>query len=324
MAVRPRLDDGCSAKGPPSELAGVCRPWSSSSCVLFWASRTTTTLAWSRPRLRVSVVSCGSPPPSPTPGPSLTSAGTSSSSSGKLQPWDFAHFKKEFLAKYSGELLTPQSTPSLEFLSLLKQHGDSSSSLWTPWRLRTCVADAARWEESRKTRNDRHFLRQLLDSEADPPALSVSVNMHGPAEPVLRRALNLFATVLSMLDFVHLATIKKFNERFLDLALTPPIDTNLRPPSKQEILQADRAVWASIFELYSDHPSRRAQRDRFLQRGDGQSPPTPPRSPRVPPPPCGDARGGKGLGRKRHQEDPSATDAAPSKAGQSQGCRGQS
>ena len=52
---------------------------------------------------------------------------------------------------------------------------------------------------------------------------------------------------------MHLATIKKFNERFLDLALNPPIDTNLRPPSLQEILQADRAVWASIFELTSDH-----------------------------------------------------------------------
>ena len=101
--------------------------------------------------------------------------------------------------------------------------------------------------------NDRHFLRQLLDSESEPPAPSVNVNVQGPAEPVVRRALHLFATALAMLDLVHLATIKKFNQRFLDLALHPPIDPTLRPPSLQEILQADRAVWASIFELTTDH-----------------------------------------------------------------------
>ena len=82
--------------------------------------------------------------------------------------------------------------------------------------------------------NDRHFLRQLLDSESEPPAPSVNVNVQGPAEPVVRRALHLFATALAMLDLVHLATIKKFNGRFLDLALHPPIDPTLRPPSLQE------------------------------------------------------------------------------------------
>ena len=58
----------------------------------------------------------------------------------------------------------------------------------TSWDFETvssaCVADAARWEESRKPRNDRHFRPQLLDTEADPPAPSVNVNMQGPADPV--------------------------------------------------------------------------------------------------------------------------------------------
>ena len=51
-------------------------------------------------------------------------------------------------------------TPSLEFLSLLKQHHDSGASLWTPWRLRTCLADAAKWEE---------ILRQPLDADSERP-----------------------------------------------------------------------------------------------------------------------------------------------------------
>ena len=77
--------------------------------------------------------------------------------------------------------------------------------------------------------------------------------MQGPPDPVLRRSLSLFATALAMLDFVHLATIKKFNDRFLHLALTPPMDSSLRGPSLQEIVLADRSVWASVSELIRDH-----------------------------------------------------------------------
>ena len=164
-------------------------------------------------------------------GPSLPSPGSSAASS-KLQPADLAHLKREFTAKYRASSSLPSRRHPPWSFSLC------SSSMGRRLRLGgflgACVADAARWEESRKPRNDRHFLRQLLDSESEPPAPSVNVNVQGPAEPVVRRALHLFATALAMLDLVHLATIKKFNERFLDLALRPPIDPTLRPPSLQE------------------------------------------------------------------------------------------
>ena len=188
-------------------------------------------------------VGSGAPSPSPTPSPS----------SAKLAVPDLLHLRKSFLAKYPGELLTPDLTPSVDFLSLLKNHHDSQQSLWIPWRQRTSESDATRWEEARRPRNDRQLLRSLLDSDAEPSSASVNLNMQGPPDPVLRRSLNLFATALAMLDLVHLATVKKFNDRFLHLSLTPPVDTSLRGPSLQEIVLADRTVWVSVSELIRDH-----------------------------------------------------------------------
>ena len=181
-------------------------------------------------------------PPKPALGTAaLPPAPTTSSSSTKLAVPDLLHLRKNFLAKYPGELLTPELAPSVDFLSLLKNHHESQQSLWVPWRLRTSESDATRWEEARRPRNDRQLLRSLLDADAEPASASISLNMQGPPDPVLRRSLSLFATALAMLDYVHLATIKKFNDRFLHLALTPPMDSSLRGPSLQEIVLADRS-----------------------------------------------------------------------------------
>ncbi|OLP89543.1 hypothetical protein AK812_SmicGene28994 [Symbiodinium microadriaticum] len=183
----------------------------------------------------------------------LPPAPAASASSTKIAVPNLLHLRKNFLAKYPGELLTPDSAPSVDFLSLLKNHHDSQQSLWVPWRLRTSESDATRWEEARRPRNDRQLLRSLLDADAEPASASINLNMQGPPDPVLRRSLSLFATALAMLDFVHLATVKKFNDRFLHLSLTPPMDSSLRGPSLQEIVLADRSVWASVSELIRDH-----------------------------------------------------------------------
>ena len=65
---------------------------------------------------------------------------------------------------------------------------------------------------------------------------------NGPSESVLRRCLDLFATALAalaMLDMVHLATIKRFSEKFITLALQIPSDSTLRPSTLHETVQAD-------------------------------------------------------------------------------------
>ena len=67
-----------------------------------------------------------------------------------------------------------------------------------------------------------------------------------------RRCLDLFATALALLDLVHLATIKRFNDKFFTLATTPPSDTTLRAPVLQEVVHADRAVWMTVSALIRD------------------------------------------------------------------------
>ena len=79
-----------------------------------------------------------------------SAAPTASASSTKIAVPDLLHLRKNFLAKYPGELLTPDSAPSVDLLSLLKNHHDSQQSLWVPWRLRTSESDATRWEEARR------------------------------------------------------------------------------------------------------------------------------------------------------------------------------
>ena len=73
--------------------------------------------------------------------------------------------------------------------------------------------------------------------------------MEGPLEAVLRRCLDIFAIALSMLDWAHLSTIKRFNDKFVTMALQVPSAASLRPPTLHEAVQADRAVWVFVSQL---------------------------------------------------------------------------
>ena len=81
------------------------------------------------------------------------------------------------------------------------------------------------------------------------PGPTAFVPQSGPVEPMVRKALSVFA----MLDKVHLLVIKRFNDKFLSFALAVPSDSSLRGPSLQEILSADRAVWQAVHALIRDH-----------------------------------------------------------------------
>ena len=63
------------------------------------------------------------------------------SGSSKLTAAEFLALRKDYLKKYPGELLTPANTPSVEMLSLIKQHHEAGQSVWIPWRQRTSESD---------------------------------------------------------------------------------------------------------------------------------------------------------------------------------------
>ena len=108
--------------------------------------------------------------------------------------------RKDYLSKYPGELLTPNATPSLDFLSLVRQHHTAGQSVWLPWRRRTSEYDRLQWE-TRRPHSDRQMLRSLLNMPEETAGPSFNFNINGPSEAVLRRCLDLFATALAMLDF---------------------------------------------------------------------------------------------------------------------------
>ena len=74
----------------------------------------------------------------------------------------------------------------------------------------------------------------------------------GPVEPTVRRHLGLLITALAFLGDLHLRSGKILLEAFVAAATETPLDTSLRPPSMQEVIAAERTVWANIATLLRD------------------------------------------------------------------------
>ena len=77
-------------------------------------------------------------PPAARPGEPASSqslASGPSASSTKLTPTEVQGLRKTFLSTYPSELLSPDTTPSLDFLSALKSAHSAGQPVWIPWRL---------------------------------------------------------------------------------------------------------------------------------------------------------------------------------------------
>ena len=182
----------------------------------------------------------------PAPSAAASAAPTLALPSGpKLTAEMAKDLRAKSLTHYPGELLSPDTTPSLHFLQHLRSCLDDKGLLWVPWRLRSSEADALRWQESRRPRTDKQLLSLLL-SDDDSSGPSAVVSLSGPAEPTLRRMLCILAVALALLGEAHLLAVRRFNERFLSYALAQHQDPALRGPTLQEILSAHKAPMTNI------------------------------------------------------------------------------
>ena len=172
----------------------------------------------------------------------------------KLSMVDVKALRSEFCQNYPGELLTPQSMPSLSFLSILKEAIDGNCLAWIPWKSRTSESDEQAFLEHRRPRNERQLLRSLLaEGESalhDQP--EAVINHQLSPEVVVTRFQGLLSTALAMLGQAHLLVLKRFHAKFLEIALLKPRDQHLRSPSLTEILDADRVAWTAVVELLAD------------------------------------------------------------------------
>ena len=198
----------------------------------------------------------GTPPPQfPPSRPKLTQA-----EAGELV---------KFEANYPGELICEQTMPSLTFLSAVKE--------LKIWNNRTHTDGSLGNPEypSKSRRNSMNpdrpallrSLKRLEDCETiDQPCNYIPTS--GPGESHVIKFEHLFAIALAMVDAAHLLTLKRFNHKFQQLALAVPRDSALRPPSLQEVLGADRAIWAPMSAVkFENEPEWSPEWDHHLPTG---------------------------------------------------------
>ena len=150
----------------------------------------------------------------------------------KLSAAEVRGVKQSFSQSYPGELLTPASTPSASFLTLVKDATDSNTLGWIPWKSRTSEQDELDYIETRRPRNDRHLLKTIMDEGSavlyDAPEAVFQSN--APVEVVLPKFQGLLSTALAMVNAAHLLVLKRFHNNFFLLATARPRDSNLRAP----------------------------------------------------------------------------------------------
>ena len=136
-------------------------------------------------------------------------------------------------------------------LIAVKDLKESDSYRWTPWKSRVSELVQAQFNESRPPRPDRQLLRSLMKLEdietIDQPSNHIPTS--GPVASYLIKFQHLLAIALAMIESAHLLTLKRFNHKFQQLALAVPRDSAFRPTSLQEVLDGDRAFWATIFAV---------------------------------------------------------------------------
>ncbi|CAE7290157.1 unnamed protein product, partial [Symbiodinium microadriaticum] len=196
-----------------------------------------------------------------------------------LSKEEVAGLMQKFMKAYPSELVRSDVMPSCPFLLLVREHLEAGKFSWIPWRLRSSASE----EEE----------------------CIASVPQSGPVEPIVRRFWDLLMYAIALNDGAHLLHLRKAAEKFISIALATPSDRNMRPPSLQEIVEADRALWLGVATIQADQgwSLTDALAEMIFARPDVYSalaprlkpntPPTPPaasgankrKQPALPPPP---------------------------------------
>ena len=137
-----------------------------------------------------------------------------------------------FKSNYPGNLLNADTTPSIRLLSL------GSIAFHHKERMEAKSARAVRSE------------LQLLSQAFFDDTPEVSVEHHSLSAGWLTRIQTVFRNALALCQAAHLSNLKAFDKKIADLCLTQP-DPNLglRRVNTQELLSADRKLWAAISDL---------------------------------------------------------------------------
>jgi len=170
----------------------------------------------------------------------------------KLSSTKLGELKLKFLKDYPSEILTPSTLPSLRLLSLAAHQESKGAYTWIPWKLRMTEEKASELLISRPAKQPRLEMLGLSSILLDePPAIEIGDGNMGVSG--VQRILAVHDVALAMVGSAHLARLKAYSSKFLQL-LSQRFDpaSGLRPPTILEAQQADCKLWQQIYSLISD------------------------------------------------------------------------
>ena len=167
----------------------------------------------------------------------------------KLTAQVVAEMKRKFRINYPAEVLLPENTPSLRLLSLIHHQKTKADFKWVQWKYRLSQAKADELSAAKPSRMAKaeglHLHALLVDS---PPELSIengSMGMHA-----LRQTFETFSYAMAMVELAHLATMKHYYLRFINLMTTKmDSETGLRNPTILEAQSADKSLMTIACDL---------------------------------------------------------------------------
>ncbi|OLP79315.1 hypothetical protein AK812_SmicGene40408 [Symbiodinium microadriaticum] len=200
---------------------------------------------------------------------------------------EVAELMQKFMKAYPSELVRSDVMPSSPLLLLVREHLEAKKFSWVPWRLRSSASDEEQFLERRRPRTDAKLLTRLLQEGQPEEECIASVPQSGPVEPIVRRFWDLLMYAIALNDRAHLLHLRKAAEKFISIALATPSDRNMRPPSLQEIVEADRALWLGVATIQADQgwSLTDALAEMIFARPDVYSALAPRLKPNTPPPP---------------------------------------
>ena len=209
-------------------------------------------LAWSRCQPAAPSSSVNHAPAaliSPESAATQSNASWSETFAPKLTTQAVSDMKQRFKKNYPAEILLPETTPSLRLLSLVHHMKSKSEYRWVPWKYRLSQAKADELSSSRPSRlakSEGLNLHALLVDT--PPELTIengSMGIHA-----LRQTFETFSYAMAMVDLAHLATMKNYYLRFINLMTTKlDMETGLRNPTILEAQSADKTLMTIACDL---------------------------------------------------------------------------
>ena len=207
-------------------------------------------LAWSKCSKAYSADNAASKEPTSVPAEAnAASSSWSETFPPKLTAAVVTDLKNKFRQHYPAEVLMPDTTPSLRLLSLLHHQKTKKEFKWVPWKFRLSQSKAEELSSTKASRLAKseglHLHALLVDT---PPELTIengSMGLHA-----LRQTFETFSYAAAMVEIAHLATLKQYFLRFLNL-MTVKLDaeTGLRNPTILEAQSADKALMTIVCDL---------------------------------------------------------------------------